>query len=353
MAIVDPFNKDLADNTNVSFVNLLPHALINNVTIDVGGKQCTDLSQSEYMYKSYMEHIFTYNRDAINSHQASALFFPDAAGQYDTVAAAQGVVTGHATRGTLARNSRKLQFCVPFTPDYFMADRYAPPGLAYTIKVYRNPDAFCLMGLADVRAKLTFYDLKLELVVVKLDDAVKRALLAKMATTPMLFPLVRNTMKTFHAAAASTNFTVPSLFSGVLPRTIIFGMVATKAYNGECILWCESVLKRLTYLFTHHFTGSLVTNPFNFQHFNLSQAFIRYRGEQIPSEPYTFNFDVDYGCARSYYNLFSQTGLNGATAGNRITYDQYKGGSFFVAFDITADRYVIFIFHASPSKIIL
>ena len=238
LAVVDPLNKDIADNVNVSIINLLPSSLINNVTIDVGGKQCTDLSQSEYMYKSYMEHLFTYNRDAINSHEASSLFIPDFPNQYDIITSGTSKEIGHHLRSAIVKGSKKLQFCIPFTPDYFMADRYAPPGLAYTVKVYRNPDAFCLMGSADVIAKLTFSNLRLELVVVKLEDVVKKALLTKMATTPMLFPLVRNTMKTFHASTASTNFVVPSLFSGVLPRTIIFGMVSTKAYNGMMSVLC-------------------------------------------------------------------------------------------------------------------
>ena len=121
----------------------------------------------------------------------------------------------------------------------------------------------------------------------------------------------------------SKSFTIPEryrdvnhakLFSGQLPTRIVIGLVDNRAFNGD-----------------------RERNPFNFQHFGLSEIGLYLDGQQQhaikPIEP---NFGTgEY--IRAYNTVFAGTGKLGADEGLFIDREDYGSGYALYAFDLTAD----------------
>ena len=100
-----------------------------------------------------------------------------------------------------------------------------------------------------------------------------------------------------------------------LPKRIILGFVANKAFNDDYKL-----------------------NPFNVDHHNLSYLSLYIDGQQIPTK----SIQPDYGKNNfidAYHTTFSVTGINFGNDGNYISRDQYtKGNCFYCFHSITAQH---------------
>ena len=60
-------------------------------------------------------------------------------------------------------------------------------------------------------------------------------------------------------------------------------------------------------------------NPFNFQHYNLTQIGISVNGEEVPFKPLKLNFD-DKLFVTAYNTLFSGTGKHHGNSGSIINH---------------------------------
>lgn len=110
-----------------------------------------------------------------------------------------------------------------------------------------------------------------------------------------------------------------------LPEQIIIGMVEQVSHS-----------------------GSISKNPFNFKHFDCSEASIVVNGVHEPSEPYKLNID-----AGDYINLYSDFLLNtGIATEDRdfgIDFLDYIGGDFLLVFDRSKEKCNRFHRHPADS----
>ena len=82
--------------------------------------------------------------------------------------------------------------------------------------------------------------------------------------------------------------------------------------------------------------GNITTNPFNFQHHDLSYLSIHIDGRKIPSRPLQPNYaDDDY--LEAYFTTFSGTGIGFRDDGHCFQRSQYPLGYCLYAFDLTSD----------------
>ena len=104
---------------------------------------------------------------------------------------------------------------------------------------------------------------------------------------------------------------------GQIPKRIVLGLVDIEAYN-----------------------GSYRTNPFNFNHHNLTQVGVYVDGEQIPRKPLFLKFDAAGGqnVIAGYQSLFSGIGKLSQDTGNQINRSDYGSGYTLFAFDLTPDH---------------
>ena len=82
------------------------------------------------------------------------------------------------------------------------------------------------------------------------------------------------------------------------------------------------------------YNGNHKKNPFNFQHYNLTQIGISVNGEEVPFKPLKLNFDVKM-IVTAYHTLFSGTGKLHGNSGSIIKREDYSEGYTIIVADLT------------------
>ena len=82
------------------------------------------------------------------------------------------------------------------------------------------------------------------------------------------------------------------------------------------------------------YKGDYKKNPFNFQHYNLTQIGISVNGEEIPLNPKKLSFD-DKLFVTAHNTLFSSTGKLHGNTGSVIKREDYSEGYTIIVADLT------------------
>jgi len=305
--------NNLAADTAVGPVNLFLHSLFSQVDISLNGTLITS-STNTYPYRAMLETLLSYGRDAKKSQLTSALYYKDTAGNMDSIdfETDDNINDGLATRRNLVRQSRVIDMMGRIHADIFFQDRYMLNEVGVKIKLIRSNDAFCLMGDAAYKVKITHASLFVRKV--KLMPSVFLAHAKALERVTAKYPIRRVVCKSFTIPQNYMDVNHEKLFSGQLPTRMVIGLVDNGAFNGNREL-----------------------NPFNFQHFNLGEIGLYLDGQQqhavMPIQPDFTNEQY----IRAFNTVFAGTGKLGADEGIYIDREDYANGYALYAFDLTAD----------------
>ena len=100
------------------------------------------------------------------------------------------------------------------------------------------------------------------------------------------------------------------------------------------LMMCFLVKYRICMLDNDSYNGNYKKNPFNIQHYKLTQIGISVDGEEIPFKPLKLNFD-DKLFATAYNTLFSGTGKLHGNSGSIIKKEDYSEGYMIIVIDLT------------------
>ena len=334
--------------TNVAPVNNFLHSLFKQVDVYLYGKQVTP-AMGTYAYRSYIETLLNYDVSAKNSQFSSALYFKDTAGQMDESGALPSTTTityvesdthqgetkavpktfslpvpgtgnqGFAKRHEYIKGSKTFALTGPIFSDVFMSDRLLLNMLDFKVVLNRSSNAFCLMdtntGQNKVNPKVKLSNVVLKIRKVKVDQTVSDATEVILRQTPALYPIRRVECKALTIPQGLPGVRKDNIFSGIIPKSFVFGLVDANSYSGENN-----------------------KNPYNFQHFKVKTVTLSVNGEvrfkQLVLE-YTSATAKDF--IQAYNTLFSGTGKMYANTGLDITREEYAGGYTLYAFDLTPD----------------
>ena len=323
----------LADADDYSVVNLFPHSLFRAQEIEINGVLVTDLSSFLSHYQAYIQTILSYNKSAQMTHLKSQLFDMDDAGKFDlnkitktgNDVKSENNNQAYIRRRAFCKSSKEFDFYSPICSDILQCDRLLHSSANLKIRLLREVDEFSILSETDKNWKIKIKDLKLYAHYVKLSDSLINQHAAKLRRSPMIYPITRTTMKEYTIGSGEKTKYVPNLFTGQLPKSIIIGMVEDNSASGSAKL-----------------------NPFNFQHFKISESYLKVNGELTPSEPYAPDFDGKI-YKREYLELLRNIGIDSSEDhGNAITPDLYEGGAFFMAYDLTGHK--CNMLHNHPSQ---
>ena len=85
------------------------------------------------------------------------------------------------------------------------------------------------------------------------------------------------------------------------------------------------------------FIGSLDSNPYKFQHYDISDLSLFVNGKQFANEGLTLGMDPEKTSVMCYRTLFEASGIHQSNTGLEITHDMYINGYFMLLFDLTSD----------------
>ena len=301
---------NLANDAAVGPVNLFLHSLFSQVDISLNGTTIT-ASTNTYPYRAMLETLLSYGEDAKKTQLTSALFYKDKAGKMDSVDFAAGEVNeGLAKRRALMVGSRQFDMMGHLHADIFFQDRYMLNEVGVKIKLNRSKDAFCLMGAC----KVQIVNASMFVRKVKLTPSVFLAHAKTLERGTAKYPIRRVVGKSFTIPQNYLDVSHEKLFSGQLPTRIVIGLVSNQAFNGH--------VKR---------------NPFNLQHFGLSEIGLYLdRQQQYALKPIQPDYERGQ-YIRAYNSLFAGTGKIYKDEGLDITREDYANGYALYAFDLTAD----------------
>jgi hypothetical protein len=310
--ITKPAGGNLDANEATAPVNNFLHSLFSQIDIYVNGTLVTS-STNTYPYRSIIETLLSYGEDAKNTHLSAAMYYKDRAGKMDSVDV-DGADTnpGFIDRRLQASGSGIIDMMGRLHADLFFQDRYLLNGLDVKIRLTRSKDEFCLMSGNPRTVKIMAAKLLVRKVRVLPSVALghEKALEVNAAK----YPIKRVVCKTFTVPRDVRDVNQEKLFSGQLPSRLVIGLVDNEAFN-----------------------GSLTRNPFNFEHFKMSELCVYMDGQQNhqikPIRPDYPNKQF----VEAYLSLFTGTNKINSDESNWIKLSEYPNGYCLYAFDLSPD----------------
>ena len=219
------------------------------------------------------------------------------------------------SRLKLTANSQITEFGDTLDLDFLKTTKYLLNGVNLRFRFNRASSAFCLQKYKDdtaVNYKLKILSMKLSLRKVLPEVSILTAHERILAKTTAKYEFDRLVFRHFNIPKDSNNHTLENIFNGMLPQKIIF-------------MLCD----------TEDFTGSLSTNPYNFQHKNISHVSLFV--DQTPLINHNLNFS-DSKYIEFFQNFYFHLGYTNPHKGNlEITRDDFKNGYTIMVYDLSTD----------------
>ena len=171
------------------------------------------------------------------------------------------------------------------------------------MKLHCHKPEFCLLSADTAPAhKITIVDAIFYVKKIELTPSVFNAINTVLNDKNAQYAITRTTPKVFTVPREQQCKYIDNSFLGEIPKRIAVCMMDNDSYNGNC-----------------------KKNPFNFQHYNVTQIGISVNGEEVPFKPLKLNFDEKLFVA-ACSTLFSGTGKLHGNTGSIIKREDYSEG---------------------------
>ena len=192
-----------------------------------------------------------------------------------------------STRKADSSNKKKTEIAGPLFCDVLKSERLLLSFVDLKVILNRNVNEFCLMSDvddADYRVKLTEAYLKIQKVKVSPSISIAHELVLKKKGSA-IYLVRRVECKAFVISAGNPSLRKDNLYNGLVPKTFVFGMVDSAAFNGD-----------------------YEKNPYNFKTYTTSFIGITVNGE-VPFKPLQLSYTAaTIRYIEAYLRMFSGTG---------------------------------------------
>ena len=305
--ILKETGEDLDADSKVYSVNNLFHSTFSGIDLYLNNKLVTKNSDT-YPYRAYIEYLFSYGSDVKeNQLKAAEFWYEDEPKKFEDIT--DGAITA---RGTPVGRSNVVELQGRLHLDLAMQEKYLPNGKEMKLRLSRSSPRFCLMA-DECPSKIKIDTAILTVRYVQLLPTIANDLNQTIAQHNAKLPIRRVEVKTFTIGTGLRSKT-DHLFQGQLPKRLFIGMVSNEG-----------------------FIGSYATNPFFFQHFDLSKLDVTCDGHSV----YCKLFEPKFGAnqyLRSYLSLYQALASQNQVQNCNIDYEDYKGGHCFWGYDLTPDQ---------------
>lgn len=278
------------------------HSLFKQVSISLNG---TPVSQCDtnYGYRSYIENLVNFGKSSGLTYLTCGVWNLDN-GDLDDIKS-----DGHSKRQEMMKNSRTIEMMGKIHGDIMSQPILLINNVDFKINFALSKKEFYTMGTNDnFLFKIDQATLFLRHHHINPKILIAHSRVLEQSNCRYYFDRV--SVKTFTIPANLSTISIDNAVNGILPTSLIFTMVDSENYN-----------------------GNFKKNPFNFQHFSISQFHLVINGQSVPNYPLEMNFEQSQ-FTRAYHTLFSGTGIY-HNCGHQITKDMFKNGYFMLAFNLS------------------
>ena len=289
-------------------INLIGKTLFSQVKCCLNNKLVFD-SSDKYAYKAFFETELNYGTDAKSSHLQSSLYFKENGTDVNTKDN-----DSFKSRAEFFKNDSIVEVTAPLHIDIFCQNKYLLNYTDMRIELHRNSNPFVLQCFENADLKLEILKMKLYVRKVEVLDSVNMAIESVLKTSTVKYPIRRVVMTNVHVANPATEAPHQTLFSGQLPRRIVFGCVEGDAYR-----------------------GNIKKSPFIFKNFGIRDVRVTCGGQTFPLQPLNVDFKNNL-YINAYNQLFEALDLARDNKGNGINRSDFKNTHCIFAFDLTPDE---------------
>jgi len=250
-----------------------------------------------------------YGFDAKNSHLQASLYYKENGANVDTKDN-----ESFKTRSLYFKDDAIVEITAPLHIDLFLQDRFLINHIEMRLELYRNLNQFLIQCFDNVNLSIDVLKMSLFLRKVEVLDSVSLAIDSVMKSVPAKYQIRRVKMTNLHVSNPARETPQHTLFSGQLPRRIVFGCVEGDAYRGN-----------------HK------KSPFIFKNFGISDVKITCGGQTFPMQPLHVDFSENK-YINAFNQLFEALDLARDNKGNDINRIDYKSTHCIFAFDLTPDE---------------
>lgn len=239
-------------------------------------------------YKSYLETLLDYGKEAKQGQLAAAGFYKDTAVWMDTftgdVENDTASNAGYKRRHLLTTDGKTWQLQGPILADICQQERYILNQVEIAIKLYPHRKEFFLLS-DDVDSGYTYKitDAYLQVCLVLPQPWLIIAHKQALEKSNAIYPYIRTDMRTLSVANGAYGFQLEDVYQGLVPKELVIAMVTSRAYN-----------------------GSYNTNAYNFKHFDITSLSVSIDGLPSPTQPLQFNFS---GKGNDYMDGYMSLGV--------------------------------------------
>ena len=220
--------------------------------------------------------------------------------------------TGLGTRSEWTKMSKIVELQSRIHSDLFNQEKLILSGVDLTVRrLHLHKPEFCLLsGDTTPAYKITIVDTIFYVKKIELTPSVFNAINTVLNDNNAQYAITRTTPKVFTVPRGQQSQHIDNAFLGKIPKRIAICMMDNDSYN-----------------------GNYKKNPFNFQHYNLTQIGISVSGEEIPFKPLKLNFD-DKLFVTACNTLFSGTGKLHGNSRSIIKREDYSEGYTIIVADL-------------------
>lgn len=304
--------SNLKPTEHVGVVNNFLHSMFSQVDISLQNKLVSS-STSHYNYKSYLQTLLSYGSEAKESQLTSQLWKKDIPGHFDDNDVENGSNSSLYSRSAYWTQSQVCDMEGPLLHDLCSLDRYIINQVAVNVKLYRSRPEFCLMTKeSNPNFQVIIEDIALKVCKIVLNPSVLTAHSQKMMKVPARYPYNRTELRLISIPAGSLSFNYNNLFNGLRATRCCIGFVDSSSAS-----------------------GSYTSNPFNFQHFNLSQIALKLNQVPVGGSVIQLNYQINSRTVLpAYTRMFEVTNKWMRDSENQLNRDDIAGGNALYCFDI-------------------
>ncbi|CAG2245156.1 uncharacterized protein F54H12.2-like [Mytilus edulis] len=305
--------SSLTETEYVGPVNLFLHAMFAQVDVTLQGKLISTAT-NQYPYKAMIQTLLSYGSDAKKTQLGAQLWKKDTPGYVDANDVKGSGNQALYERFKLFAGSKTCDMEGPLLNDLCSIDRFIVNQVPISVKLYRSRPDFCLVTAEEnPNFEVVIEDIVLKVCKLQINPAVIVAHAQKLQSTNARYPFTKSQIIPMNIPSGTLNINFPDLFLGSCPARVVIGFVDAEAA-----------------------AGSYITNPFNFEHFNLKNIGLYVNNIPVSGNILQINFDATTGqtIIPAYTKLFQITEKESRDSGNQITREDFAKGYALYCFEL-------------------
>jgi len=294
-------------------VNNLLHSLFKHVDLEIEGKSLVEAYQT-YAYKAYFETFLGYTDSAKKGFLDSVGWYDDSGNKNDVQANMCDWIK--PTTVTDDGKGKSIVVCGKLHIDLAFQPKILIGGTRLMITLYPNKPEFFLFNKKDTLkdVNVEFEDLALFISKSKVNPQVVEAHNLEIVKRTAKYPIMRGNVKSFSINKDLYDCILDNCVTGQIPRRMFVALVDHEAYS-----------------------GSLKSNPFKFEHFDLNYITASVDGVQFPVVAYQPDF-TNKLYAREFIGLYETLNQLHTDPSFMLTYEHFGDGSTIFGFSFAPDQ---------------